>query len=176
MNSAIKQFLNNSWTKIESVLNKKGFDTIVLDNERSLRKFIYDNIPDTSIVALGSSLCSKTIKIRDILLEKGNRILYFWNGAESRHLDTFEDIPKPDYFLTTADMITQNGEVVNSEYTDKTLNDNYFPRNIIAFANYKNIDDGSKTHKSTESTPVVIERKPKQTAVTVAIIPAEIAS
>jgi hypothetical protein len=170
-NSTLLKSLEKTWKRIERLLNGKGFKTILLDSDRSLRKFIYDTIPDHCIVGLGASLNTSTLKIRDILVEKGNKVYYNWNGtAYNRSLDTFEEQPRPDYFLTTAEIIVEDGKVVNHEYSKQAVEEYKFPKNIIAFSELNNKSKNVKQSTITKEYNVFSE-KLIESEVTVAILP-----
>jgi hypothetical protein len=168
---SIVQSLESTWKNAERVLHRKGFSTTILDSERSLRKFIYDTIPDNCIVGLGNSLSTSAMKIRDILLEKGNKVYYNWNGSShNRSIDTFDDQPRPDFFLTMADSITAEGKLVNHEYSKTAAKKYSFPRNIIAFSAPSTLlNKISKSIITAEYT--VFDKKPEESEVTVALVP-----
>lgn len=141
----IKDFVDKTWKQIESILRRKGFETILLDSEKSLRKFIYDTIPDNCIVALSNSLTVKALKIKDILIEKGNRIYYSWSGNNSnRSLDTFEDHARPDFYLTLTDSISLDGVIKSNELTNCFSTVTPLPNKIIAFSAPQNIATDDK--------------------------------
>lgn len=167
--NSISLFIEKTWKRLDNLLKQKGFKTIVLDSERSLRKYIYDTIPDNCVVALGNSLSTSVLKIRDILLEKGNRVYYSWNGANNRSMDNFEEPPSPDYFLTTADTITPEGNLVNQEFSQKVAKEKGFPQHVIAFLNPKNINQQGNTQRIMGADYIVIDQKPQQSNVTVAM-------
>lgn len=167
--STIATFVEKTWVSIERLLNRKGFQTIVLDSDRALRRFIYKSIPDNCIVGLGNSLSTSALKIRDILLEKGNKVYYAWNGENcNRNVDTFEEHPCPDYFLTGANAITADGNLINNEYSSITARDKGLPKNIIAFSN-----PGSIARKilgrDITSNIIVFDNKPEDTNITIAL-------
>ncbi|MBN1117242.1 MAG: LUD domain-containing protein [Bacteroidales bacterium] len=165
-----------TWKSIESALQRKGFNTIILESERALRKFIYDNIPDNCIVGLGNSLSSSALKIREILLEKGNKVYYSWNGdTYNRSMDSFEEHPVPDFFLTTADSVTSEGRVINYEFSGRAASKHNFPKNIIAFSELASLNKRPNERKMT-SDFVVFDQKPKEAEITVALLPFNIAS
>lgn len=169
--TSIGLLVDKTWKRIETILKRKGFNTILIDNDRALRKFIYDTIPDNCIVGLGNSLCYSTLKIRDILLEKGNKVFYCWNGESyNRSLDTFEEHPKPEFFLTMADSITSEGKLVNHEFSGKAALAKDFPNNIIAFSGVDNIFD-RPLRKSITSDTVIFDSNTQNTKITVAVIP-----
>jgi hypothetical protein len=153
---------------IESSLQKKGFKTIVLESERKLRKFLYDTIPDNSIVALGDSLSNSALKIRDILLEKGYKVYYSWHSKSyNRSLDTFEEHPQPEYFLTSANSIIDKGKQIEIEFSGDEI-ENTLPKHIIAFSEPDSIID----KKGNISRDIVsLYESPKTTDITIAILP-----
>jgi hypothetical protein len=119
---------------METLQIKNKVKTIFLDSESALRKFINKTIPDDSIVALGNSLNTNDIKIKEILHEKGIKVYISWqNSYTNRSLDTFEDIPKPDFFLVSAEGIVQDGEIVYQELNTIGGIPGYIPENIIVF-------------------------------------------
>lgn len=167
--NSVGVIVDKTWKHIERLLIQKGFNTILLESDRALRKFIYNTIPDNCIVALGNSLSTSALKIRDILLEKGNKVYYAWNGSNcNRSIDTFEEHPCPDYFLTNANSITPEGNIINNEYSGKIAGEKGFPRNIIAFSKPGTIARKLiGRHISSEF--IVIDGKPEKSNVTVAI-------
>ena len=168
--STLVQGIENTWKHLEGLLNRKGFNTIILENEGSLRNFIYDSIPDDCVVGLGNSLSSSAMRIRDILLEKGNKVYYNWNGtAYNRSLDTFEEQPRPDFFLTTADRITVEGEFINSEYSILAAKEYSYPKNIIAFSEPDRLSE-QKANGANDSDYTVFENKPDGSEVTIALV------
>lgn len=174
--STIGHLVEKTWKSIESALKRNGFKTTILESERALRKFIYDTIPDNCIVGLGNSLSSSAMKIRDILLEKGNRVYYSWNGLSyNRSLDTFEEHPQPEFFLTTADTITPEGRVINYEFSGKAAHNHNFPKYIIAFSKIENINKRF-TDRNISSEFIIFDHKPENTEITIALVPSNVAS
>ncbi len=165
------QSVEKTWKQLEGLLQSKGFKTRILDSERALRKFIYETIPDNCVVGLGHSLSTSAMEIRDILLEKGNKVYYNWNGTgHNRSLDTFEEQPRPDYFLTTADTITEEGKLVNNEYSRAAAKKYNFPKNIIAFSLPSNLAKRI-SHNNISGEYTVFEKNPAESEITVALLP-----
>jgi len=162
--------LEKTFKKVEGLLHRNGFKTATLESERALRKFIYETIPDNCIVGLGNSLSSSALKIRNILLEKGNKVYYNWNGlSQNRNMDTYEDMPRPDYFLTIADTITRDGSLINKEYSKEALKNYQLPKNIIAFTHPDKIKDKiSQSGLSSDFT--VLNKRTENSDVTVALM------
>lgn len=168
--STLGKMVDKTWKHIEKILRKKGFNTILLDSERALRKFIEETIPENSIVGLGNSLTSSALRIRDILIEKGIKIYYSWNGASyNRSMDTFDEHPKPDFFLTIADSITPEGRLINNEFNSKAVGEDGLPKNIIAFSNFEKLSNRNKA--SSQDDEFIIDEKLKSSEITVAFLP-----
>jgi hypothetical protein len=172
--NSLGKLVERTWSKIENLLKKKGFNTIILDSDSTLRKFIDETIPKNCIVGLGNSLTSSGFKIKEMLLERGNKVYYSWNGESyNRSLDTFEEHPKPDFLLTTADTITPEGKLISHEISNKAAKENQFPENIIAFSDIKNIN---KPVEENLNEYIIFDEKPATTRFTVAIFPVSKAS
>ena len=169
--TTLGHLFEKTWKSIESALRRKGFNTIIIESERALRKFIYDKIPDNCIVGLGNSLSSSALKIRDILLEKGNRVYYSWNGdSYNRSMDNFEEHPVPEFFLTTADSITSEGRLINYEFSGSAASKHNYPKNIIAFSEIASLNKRPSERNMT-SDFVVFDKKPNEAEITVALLP-----
>lgn len=168
-NTPVGTLLEKTWKHVERLMNRKGFKTIVLDSDRALRRFIYNTIPDNCIVGLGNSLSTSALKIRDILLEKGNKVYYAWNGDNcNRSLDTFEEHPNPEYFLTDANSITPEGNIINNEFSGRVAQEKGLPKNIIAFSKPESIARKLLGRKIS-SEFIILDKKPDTTNVTVAL-------
>ncbi len=171
MKNSIGKLVDKTWAKVEKLLRKNGFDTILIDGERALRKFIDETIPRNSVVGLGNSLTTGALKIREILLERGNKIYYAWNGTSyNRSMDTFEELPKPDFFLTTTDSITPEGRLINHEFSNQAIRENRFPENIIAFSDLMNVDKQYMENEGVADV-VVFDEKNRSPHFTVAVMP-----
>lgn len=169
--STFSKIVDKTWKSIEAVLRKKGFNTIMLDSERALRKFIDETIPKNCIVGLGNSLTLSANKIKDILLERGNQVYYSWNGTSyNRSLDTFEEHPSPEYFLTIADSITAEGRIINHEFSKEAILENGYPKNIIAFSDTLDLSK-EELDQILEEEYIIIDEKPMSTEITVAVTP-----
>ena len=117
------------------MLRKKGFKTIVLNSIEKIKDFVIKNIPNGSLVGLGVSLSPDEYEIYDVLRNKGNRVYRWYDGSPgyNRSLDTFEEHPVPDYYLTLAENITPDGKLVISDFSEKPVQQNQLPRHFIAF-------------------------------------------
>jgi len=158
-------------TDLSSTLKDKGYKTLILNDEDQVIEFIH-RIPNDGIIGLGDSITACTLKIRNILSRKGSVIFYGWNGDinYNRSLETFEDHPLPDYFLTRVNAITLKGDMLVKDYSRKALSENRFPKRILAFAGCNRIverfHDSSSVNKYT-----VFKNKPESVDFTVILLP-----
>ncbi|MBN2485426.1 MAG: hypothetical protein JXB34_05605 [Bacteroidales bacterium] len=130
---AVKPFIK-ALTFLKEKYKNFEMKTIVVKTEDNLRKFIYDTIPDNSIVGIGNCLAQSRLKIRDILLEKGIKVYNSWSGPGfNRSLDTFDELPRPDYFLTSAEITEAEGSYLNVEFPENAPETD-LPEHIIAFS------------------------------------------
>jgi hypothetical protein len=161
---------SNRLKGIESTFSKNGIRTIVLKNESKLKKFIYDTIPDNCIVGLGSSLTSSVLKIRDILIEKGNKVYFSWNGSSyNRSLDTFEEHPSPEFYLTSAELISNVEKLFNLDFIDSTEETDY-PKHIIAFSEH-GISEEENKNSVIDSKIATLKKSRVVTDLTLVILP-----
>jgi len=152
-------------------LRDKGYKTLVLNNEEQVIEYIH-SIPSDGILGLGDSITACTLKIRNILARKGRIIFYGWNGDinYNRSLETFEEHPLPDYFLTRINAITVKGDMLVKDYSRKAMHENRFPRKIIAFAGCNRIVDAFDDAPSMQKY-AVFKRKPESVDFTIVLLP-----
>ncbi|MBN1158480.1 MAG: LUD domain-containing protein [Bacteroidales bacterium] len=152
-------------------LKEKGFKILILNNEEEVIEFIHQ-IPNDVIIGLGDSITTCTLKIRNILSRKGSLIFYGWNGDihYNRSLETFEDHPVPEYFLTRVNAITLKGNLLIKDYSRKAIMENHFPKNIIAFAGCNRIV-GEFRNQPGMNKYGVFREKPSSVDFTVVLLP-----
>jgi hypothetical protein len=173
MNTAlIKSNVNeNTIGALESTLHNKGFKTVVLNNEPEVVDYIH-KLPNDAIMGLGDSITTCSLKIRNLLVKKGSLIFYSWNGADdyNRNLETFEEHPKPDFYLTRINAITTKGEIMLKDYSRKAAKEKKFPKHILAFAGYNRIVEEFKAGNSLIKYTIFTE-KPENIDFTVVLLP-----
>ncbi len=158
--------------QLQTVLEKKGVQTVVLNSEKEVKDFINDNIPDERLVGLGDSITNCKLNIRNILASKGSKIFYSWDGSENynRSMDTFEPPPRPDYYLSRINAITTKGDILMKDYSKQAASEGLFPKHIFAFAGLNRVTEKFKNTDSVRKYPVFSE-KPADTEFTVALLP-----
>ena len=162
---------DNVVKRLVASLHDRGFKTILLQSKEDLVSFIKENIPDDSIVGVGNSVFKNNLKILDTLKSKGNKIFYSWDGSKeyNRTIDTFEEHPKPDYYITTDTNITEQGEIINNDFSDEGAKTTNYPAHIIAVTALKNLrtnfEDSINKIKAS-----IIDQKPTGSDVVVALM------
>ena len=156
---------------LESTLHQKGFNTITLNNEAEVIDFI-NKLPNDAIMGLGDSITTCNLKIRTLLVKKGSLIFYSWSGSGdyNRPIDTFEEHPKPDYYLTRVNAITVKGEIMIKDYSKKAVLEKNFPKHILAFAGYNRIV-GEFSEGNSITKYAIFREKPENTNFTVVLLP-----
>jgi hypothetical protein len=165
------QINNKTISDLESVLHKKGFKSIVLNSESEVIDFI-NKLPNDGIMGLGDSITTCALKIRNLLIKKGSLIFYSWNGADdyNRTIETFEEHPDPDFYLTRINAITTKGDIMVKDYSKKAVADKKFPKHILAFAGYNRIVDAFTEGNSVINYTIFTE-KPENIDFTVVLLP-----
>jgi hypothetical protein len=158
--------------QLQELLAKKGFHTIVLNNDKEVKEFIHQHIPDNTPVGLGDSITTCKLNLRNILAAKGSRIFYSWNGSENynRSIDTFENPERPEYYITRITALTSDGRILIKDYEKRAASEDKFPRNVYAFVGLNRIVNEFNPAGSTESYPVLV-KKPSGIKFTIALLP-----
>ena len=111
-------------------MQKQGFDLLTLNNRDKIKDFIQQTIPSTSIVGLDKSLSTGELGINNCLSEKGITFYYSWDGVHNtRSLDSFEELPTPDFFFTLGTISGNKELFISSRISDIES----FPKNLIVF-------------------------------------------
>jgi hypothetical protein len=149
--------------RIQSVLIKKGFKTIVLNSDKEVKDFVNKKIPDECTVGLGDSITTCKLNIRNILAAKGSTIFYSWDGSKdyNRSLDTFELPVRPDFYLTRINAITTKGELLIKDYSNKAVENKLFPKRIFAFAGLNRLTEAFNKTESLNKYPIFSKCPPK---------------
>jgi hypothetical protein len=162
----------STMNNLRSRLEKNGITTIILNSEKEVKDFINDNIPDECLVGLGDSITTCRLKIRHLLAGKGSKIFYSWDGSENynRSLDTFDILPRPDYYLSRINAISGEGEILMKDYSKEAAANGLFPRQIYAFAGMNRYCETLDKRESIQKY-TVIRHKPMNTEFTLAFLP-----
>lgn len=166
------QLDTNTINWLQSVLELKGFNPVVLNSEKEVKDFINKNIPDQCVVGLGDSITTCRLNLRNILVSKGSSIYYSWNGSltYNRSLDTFEIPMRPDFYITRINALTLKGEFLIKDYSKKAVEEGIYPKQIFAFAGFNRITEAFEECESLLKYPV-FEKCPNNVAFSVILLP-----
>jgi hypothetical protein len=122
--------------KLRANLEKRDFNVMILRNREEVHQFIKDTIPEGSSVGLGGSVTTRELGI-DALLEKRGHTLYdHWRDglAKEEMIQMIRKQPQSDFFLTSVNAVTMDGQLVNTDMTGNRVASMIFgPGHVIAF-------------------------------------------
>jgi hypothetical protein len=142
------------WHK-ETVLNelsaglvKRGFNPVILNTIEAVKEFLTKTIPPDATVGLGGSVTLRETGIDLLLKSRGNTIYDHWDKSKSpeENFDARRKQLISDYFLTSLNAVTMNGELVNIDGAGNRVAAMIFgPKHVIAIAGFnkiaRNIDE-----------------------------------
>jgi len=123
-------------------LKKRGFNPVILNTVDAIKEFILNIIPDNSTVGLGGSVTLRETGIDFMLKSRGNAVFDHWDSSTSpqEKLDDRRKQLTADYFLTSVNAITVDGEIVNIDGAGNRVASMIFgPRHVIAVVGYNKI-------------------------------------
>jgi hypothetical protein len=153
-------------------LGEKGFHIVILRKEKEVKDYINTQIPDRINIGLGNSITSCRLNIRYILAAKGCQIFYSWDGSENynRSIDTFENLPRPEYYLTRITAMSAYGEILVKDYNKRAADMHQFPAHVFAFAGLNHVIEELEYEEDPLKYPV-IKKSPENIQFTVVILP-----
>ncbi len=135
-------------TKLNDKLKKKDFNSIILNTGKEINDFIMKTIPKDSTVGIGGSVTVRELGIDSFLKERGNTMFNHWDKAltQEQMLDVRRKQLSSDYFLTSVNAVTIDGQLVNIDGVGNRVASMIFgPKHVIAVIGInkiaKNIDE-----------------------------------
>lgn len=121
------------------VLKKKGYNAIYVENIEAVRAVIASLIPEGASVAVGGSVTlNETNVLSDIQNGAYNYIDRYNQPSFEAMCDKYREGLSADYFVTSTNAITKNGELVNIDCTGNRVAAMAFgPKNVIVIARHK---------------------------------------
>ena len=123
-------------------LIKRGFNSVILNSIGEIHDYILKAIPNNATVGFGGSVTLRETGIDRLLRERGNTVLDHWDKslAPEQALDIRKRQLTSDYFLTSLNAITMEGELVNIDGAGNRVAAMIFgPKHVIALAGYNKI-------------------------------------
>ncbi|MBP2644429.1 MAG: hypothetical protein H6Q67_2316 [Firmicutes bacterium] len=129
------------------VLQNKGFETIYANDLPEAKRKVLELIPENVTIGLGGSVTLEQMNILDTL-RNGNYSLIdrYQKATPEEHIQYFKDALAAEYFLTGANAITKNGEIVCTDCSGNRVAAMFFGPNkviIVVGANklVENLDE-----------------------------------
>lgn len=95
------------------VLNYKGFNTYYAKDLQEAKNRVLEMIPQNASIGLGGSVTIEKMNILDILRSNKYKMIdRYQECSHEQHIKFYQDALLADYFLTGANAITKNGEIV----------------------------------------------------------------
>ena len=127
---------------LSAKLIKRGFNPVILNTVETIKDFISKTIPIDATVGLGGSVTLRRTGIDVLLKSRGNTVFDHWDSSKSsgENLDTRRKQLTSDYFLTSINAITIEGELVNIDGAGNRVAAMIFgPKHVIAIVGYNKI-------------------------------------
>ena len=128
--------------ELSAKLIKRGFTPVILNTADTIKEFISKTIPVNATVGLGGSVTLRETGIDVLLKSRGNIVFDHWDSSKSfeENLDTRRKQLTSDYFLTSINAVTTDGELVNIDGAGNRVAAMIFgPKHVIAIVGYNKI-------------------------------------
>jgi L-lactate utilization protein LutB len=128
--------------ELSAKLKKRGFNPIILNTVDAIKEFILNIMPENSTVGIGGSVTIRETEIDVMLKSRGNTVFDHWDNSKSpeENLDARRKQLTSDYFLTSVNAITVDGEIVNIDGAGNRVAAMIFgPKHVIAVVGYNKI-------------------------------------
>jgi hypothetical protein len=116
-------------------LKAKGYEAVYVPSKEAALKEVLELIPGGASVGVPGTVTVREIGAMEKLEERGCRIYHHWKPASSpeERTQTLMDEFCADYFLTSANGITQDGKIVNIDGNGNRVSAMAWGRNVLIF-------------------------------------------
>lgn len=128
--------------ELSGKLTARGFNTLILNTMDEIQDFISQTVPANATVGLGGSVTLRETGIDVLLKSRGNTVFDHWDSSMSAAEinDTRRKELTSDYFLTSINAVTKDGELVNIDGVGNRVAAMIFgPQHVIAIVGYNKI-------------------------------------
>lgn len=140
--------------KVVDALKKRDFNAQYFNTVNELNDFLLKSIPVDSSIGIGGSMTIREIGIIERFEQRGNKIIHHWQKGLTEETDKVVRKKEmlADYYLTSANAITKNGDIINIDGIGNRIAAMiYGPENVFIIAGYNkivsSIHDGIKRSK-----------------------------
>ncbi|MEO0160915.1 MAG: lactate utilization protein [candidate division WOR-3 bacterium] len=154
MNEVKKWHQEKILLRVVEALRKRDFNAEYFHSVNEVNDYLLRNIPVHASVGIGGSMTIRELSIIEKLEERGNKVIHHWQKGLTEETD--KEIRKKemlaDYYLTSANAITKNGDIINIDGIGNRIAAMvYGPDNVYIIAGYNkivpSIHDGIKRSK-----------------------------
>ncbi len=153
--NAIKTSYNkNILLQVRNALEKREFVVSYCPSTIALSRILLRKIPKSAVVGVPGSVTIREIGIIKKLKERGNQVVQHWKRrlTEETDRDVRQAEARADYYLTSANAITLDGDIINIDGVgNRVAAMIYGPKNVFIIAGYnkivRSIDEGIKRSK-----------------------------
>jgi hypothetical protein len=128
--------------ELSAKLTKRGFNPVILNTIDTIKDFISRTVPVDATVGLGGSVTLRETGIDVLLKSRGNTVFDHWDGSKNpgENLEARRRQLTSDFFLTSINAITIDGELVNIDGVGNRVAAMIFgPKHVIAIVGYNKI-------------------------------------
>lgn len=96
-------------------LQSRGFKTHFVNNSAEAKDLILKLVPPSDSTGFGGSATLKTLGIPEALKERGNIVYHRAFFPDAERMKVMLDAGRADWFITSTNAITMDGELVNTD-------------------------------------------------------------
>lgn len=133
---------NIDLTKVAQALTGRGFEAVVMPDRARTRQTLLDSIPTRAVVGIGGSVTVRELGVIEQLEARGNEVIHHWQPGLTEETDRLirKKEGMADYYLTSANAITEQGDIINIDGIGNRVAHMIFgPENVIIVAGYNKI-------------------------------------
>ncbi len=134
--------------KLNDRLNQNDFNSIILNTIEEINDHIKKEIPEDATIGIGGSVSIRELGIDSLLKARGNTMRDHWDKelTKEQAVEVRRNQLSSDYFLTSVNAITIDGQLVNIDGVGNRVASMIFgPKHVIAVVGInkiaKNIDE-----------------------------------
>ena len=104
-------------TSVAAALAARGFEPHVFATAAEAKTYLLGEIEKNAPVAVGGSMTIKDLGLADTLREQGHEVFWHWEAAPSDRPGVLLKALHADYYLASANAITESGVIVQIDGT-----------------------------------------------------------